>query len=109
MAGKNLFAIVTATLAFLVVVGCSSADGTTNDAQSTATDGGADGDTEAGSNAGGCGAGTEFCNSACGICILVGSACHIDTCGNGDGGQPCGRGRCGAGTQCVNQVCVPGQ
>ena len=56
---------------------------------------------------GGCGPGTEFCNSACGICIIAGGPCHIDTCGNGDGGEPCAGGRCGPGTHCVGQICVP--
>jgi len=59
--------------------------------------------------AGGCGAGTVFCNSACGICVLVGGPCRIDTCGtDGNGGEPCGNGpRCGDGTRCVNVTCVP--
>jgi hypothetical protein len=67
-----------------------------------------DGDGSAGDAApGGCGPGTTFCNSACGICVLVGGACQIDTCGNGDAGEPCGGPRCGPGTHCAGQTCLP--
>ncbi len=53
----------------------------------------------------GCGAGTEFCNSACGVCQLPGSRCVKDTC---DGSVArCGAGAwCGRGTRCVDDVCV---
>ena len=71
-----------------------------------AGDAGADSPT--GGIPGHCGDGTVFCNSACGICVLVGGACRIDTCGNGDGGEVCGNGpRCGDGTTCVDFTCVP--
>jgi hypothetical protein len=65
-------------------------------------------DSPTGGIPGHCGDGTVFCNSACGICVLVGGPCRIDTCGNGDGGEACGNGpRCGDGTHCVNFTCVP--
>lgn len=53
----------------------------------------------------GCGPGTEFCNSSCGVCQLPGSRCVIDTCD--DAVARCGAGAsCGRGTRCVDDVCV---
>jgi hypothetical protein len=54
----------------------------------------------------GCAPGTEFCNSSCGVCVVPGSACGIDTCDSTvrscDGGAGCGR-----GTHCTAGGCVP--
>jgi len=65
-----------------------------------------DGATEA--SGAGCGPGTVFCNSSCGICLLASVQCHVDSCGNGSAGESCGSVRCGAGTRCVGGIqCVP--
>ena len=85
---------------------CTAVDAGVSPTDATSSDGG---DAPADLAPGGCAAGTEFCNSACGICILAGGPCDIDTCGNGDGGEPCAGGRCGTATQCVGQICVPAQ
>jgi hypothetical protein len=60
-----------------------------------------------GAGGSGCGAGTTFCNSSCGICLLTGAQCHIDSCGNGNAGEICGSVRCGTGTHCVGSECLP--
>ena len=79
-----------------------------SDAVDSPDAGDAGADSPTGGIPGHCGDGTVFCNSACGICVLVGGACRIDTCGNGDGGEVCGNGpRCGDGTTCVDFTCVP--
>jgi hypothetical protein len=55
-----------------------------------------------------CGPGTEFCNSQCGVCVLKGSECTIDSCPNaGDKLVRCGNTHCGDGTVCVANQCVP--
>jgi hypothetical protein len=89
--------------------GCSGGSGVSAGPGDGAVDSSADVPADDGTVAGGCGPGTMFCNSACGICVLVGGPCRIDTCGNdGNGGEVCGGGpRCGDGTQCVNATCVP--
>lgn len=54
----------------------------------------------------GCGAGTRFCNSSCGLCLLPGAACVIDSCTGAV--ESCGIGaKCGTGTTCVDDVCMP--
>jgi len=79
-----------------------------SDAVDSPDAGDAGADSPTGGIPGHCGDGTVFCNSACGICVLVGGACRIDTCGNGDGGEVCGNGpRCGDGTTCVDFTCIP--
>lgn len=54
----------------------------------------------------GCGAGTRFCNSSCGICLLPGAPCVIDSCSGQV--ESCGAGaKCGTGTKCADDACVP--
>ena len=54
----------------------------------------------------GCGPGTMFCNSSCGVCLLSGARCVIDSCGP-DTTKCAGNASCGTGTACDGGRCVP--
>ena len=75
--------------------------------QASASDGGgADAGDAGDAGAFGCGMGTSFCNSSCGICLPTGVGCHVDSCGNGSAGEACSGSRCGPGTACIGGACV---
>jgi len=52
-----------------------------------------------------CGAGTMFCNSSCGVCLLPGAPCVMDSCGPEV--TKCLGASCGPGTRCDGGRCVP--
>ncbi len=53
-----------------------------------------------------CGAGTKFCNSACGVCIVSSATCGTNSCDKKS--TACGGAKCASGTKCdASKVCVP--
>ncbi|GAC1352466.1 MAG: hypothetical protein NVSMB1_15610 [Polyangiales bacterium] len=50
-----------------------------------------------------CGAGTFWCNSLCGVCLVNGHSCGKDECASVV--ETCADGSCGAGTHCTKDKC----